>query len=136
MHDAEVQQQFISLRAKGQSFAAIAEALNVSRGTLVNWSRKFRFEIQNLHAIEMEALQEQLIASKEVRAKALAQQLCRVETELTSRNLADIPTAKLFSLAESLRRQIVQETGDITFTAPIRQIPDDEYCEHVQDWNP
>jgi len=53
------------------TFSRIAQELNVSRGTLVNWSRKFQFEIKNMRAIELEALQEQLIASRETRALAL-----------------------------------------------------------------
>lgn len=56
MHDVEVQQKFIQLRSQGLTFDRIAKELNVCRGTLINWSRKFRFEIQNLRAIELESL--------------------------------------------------------------------------------
>ena len=61
-----------------------------SKGTLINWSRKFQFQIGNERAIEMEALQEQLIP----RAKsgpALAEQLKRVEAELATRDLTQVP---------------------------------------------
>jgi transposase-like protein len=51
MIEQETQAQFIVLRGQGKTFAAIAEELSVSQGTLVNWSRKFRFELQNLRAI-------------------------------------------------------------------------------------
>ena len=56
MKDQETQQRFIHLRSQGRSFAGIAQELNVARGTLFNWSRKFRFEIQNIRAMELEAL--------------------------------------------------------------------------------
>lgn len=136
MHDVEVQQKFIQLRSQGQTFDRIAKELNVSRGTLITWSRKFRFEIQNLRAIELESLQEQLVATREVRARALAEQLRRVEEELNKRDLAAVSTSRLYSLAETLRRQVLRETGAIHFTTPLKEIPNDEYCEHAQDWNP
>lgn len=48
MHDLDTQKQFVLLRSQGKSYDRIAAELNVSRQTLINWSRKFRFEIQNL----------------------------------------------------------------------------------------
>ena len=45
MKDAQTQQQFVLLRAEGRSFNRIAEELNVSKPTLINWSRKFQFDI-------------------------------------------------------------------------------------------
>lgn len=136
MHDAEVQQKFIQLRALGQSFDTISKTLEVSKGTLVAWSRKFRFDIQNLRAIEMEALQEQLLASREKRARDLAEQLRRIEAELGTRDLADVPTPRLYGLADSLRRQILQETGQMVFGTHPRDILPDEYRERPQEWQP
>jgi transposase len=129
MKDVEIQQQFVALRAKGKSFAAIAHELNVSKGALINWSRRFQFEIQNLRAIELEALQEQLIATRETRARALAEQLACIEQELKKRDLANVSTGRLHGLANSLRQQILRETGQIKFTSPLKEIPDDEYYE-------
>ena len=134
MHDPQIQQRFVELRAQGWSFARIAAELNVSKRTLIDWGRKFQFDIQNARAIELEALQEQLLASRETRLRALGEQLRQVEDELKKRNIADIPTARLFSLAESLRRQILRETGEARFTAPVTEIPKEEFHEQVQDW--
>ncbi len=136
MHDIQVQQRFIELRTQGWSFARIAAELQVARGTLIQWSRQFQFDIQNQRAIEMEALREQLVTSCEVRAKTLASQLQAVEQELARRNVAELSTTRLFQLAESLRRQIEQATGSMTFSVPLRDIPDGEFNEHAQDWIP
>ena len=127
MHDVQVQNRFVELRSQGWSFARIATELNVSRGTLINWSRRFQFEIQNQRAIELEALREQLIATREARARALGEQLRQVEAELQKRSLAEVSTGRLYGLADSLRRQILCETGPVRFTSPLREIPDDEY---------
>lgn len=136
MHDTQVQQRFIELRVKGLSFDKIAAELKVARNTLIQWSRKFQFEIQNLRAIEMESLREELIATREARAKTLAAQLKAVEEELARRNVAELSTARLFQLADSLRRQVLRETGDVRFSVPVGDIPNAEFNEHAQDWVP
>src|SRR5512146_270209 len=56
MNDVETQQRFVFLRAEGWSFARIAEDLQVSKPTLIKWSRKFQFDIQNQRAIIVESL--------------------------------------------------------------------------------
>ncbi len=136
MIEQETQAKFIVLRGQGKTFAAIAEELSVSRGTLVNWSRKFRFELQNLRAIHMEELRNKALSTTEDRVNALAGELQRVEEEIKKRDYSDVPTPRLLAMAESLRRQIMRETGTIQFTSPTREMPNDEYCEAVQDWNP
>ncbi len=40
MKDQQTVQQFIELRARGISFAKIAQQLGVAKSTLVNWSRE------------------------------------------------------------------------------------------------
>ena len=61
MKDQETQQKFVELRTQGRSFARIAEELQVSKRTLIEWSRKFQFEILNQRAIELEALRERYV---------------------------------------------------------------------------
>jgi hypothetical protein len=134
MQDIEVQQRFVLLRSQGWSYVRIAQELGVCKRTLINWSRRFQYEINNQRVIELEALQEKLVASREARAQALAGQLRAVEEELKKRDLAQVPTARLFSIAESLRREIIRETGHVSFTSPIEEIPKEEYHEQIQNW--
>ncbi len=136
MKDQPVQSQFIQLRALGRSFASIARELDVSKPTLIAWSRKFRFEIQNLRAIEDEALLEQVCAARDARIRSLAGQLKAIEAELAGRDFASVPTPRLFGLAESLRRQLRVELGPAEFVSTVKDIPNDEYCEEVQQWLP
>ena len=126
--------RFVHLRSQGWSFNRIAQELNVARGTLINWSRKFQFDIQNLRAMELEGLRENLIANAEIRAKALAKELRRIQEELQKRDLSTVSTGRLYSLAEALERKIMRETGATRFTCPVEDIPDDEYYEEVQHW--
>jgi hypothetical protein len=55
--------------------------------TLIAWSRKHQFAIQNLKAIELEVLGEKWLASTTERVNALGEQLRQVEAELAPRNL-------------------------------------------------
>ena len=136
MNDLETQQRFVFLRSQGWSFARIAEELKISKPTLINWSRKFQFDIQNQRAINIEALQEKWLSSRDVRVNALGEQLRKVEAELAKRDLATVPTSRLFALVQSLRRQIQLETGPMEFSTPVSQIPNEDYHEQVQDWTP
>lgn len=136
MINQETQERFIFMRSQGHTFATIAHTLNVSRGTLVNWSRKFQFEINNLRAMEREELQEKLIATREKRARLLGDQLKVIEDELKKRNVTELSTAKLFSLAASLRREIQRELGTMEFTTPTKDVPSAEFIDEVQDWKP
>jgi len=134
MHDENTVQRFIELRTQGWSYARLMTELNVTKPTLIAWSRKHQFQIQNLKAIELEALGEKWLASTADRVNRLGEQLRRVEGELSQRNLGDLTTPQLYTLARSLRRQIEQATGPTGFTVPLNEIPAAEYHEQVQDW--
>ena len=134
MHDDTTVQRFIELRAQGLTYARLMTELNVSKPTLIAWSRKHQFEIQNLKAIELEALGDKWLSSVADRVNTCGEQLRQVEAELANRNMADLTTAQLHTLARSLRRQISQATGPAGFTVPVNEIPQEEYHEQVQDW--
>lgn len=134
MHDQSTTDRFIFLRCQGWTFAKIMGELNVSKPTLINWSRKFQFEIQNARAIDLETLRDKWLAGTAVRVNALGEQLRKVEADLARRDLTQLSTARLYALADSLRCRIEQETGPMKFTSPISEIPNNEYHEHVQDW--
>ena len=134
MHAPETYQRFIELRAQGWTYARLMTELNVTKPTLIAWSRKHQFEIQNLRAIELEALREKWLASTSERVNSLGEQLRRVETELARRDLATLSTPQLMTAARNLRRQIEQATGSMQFTIPLNEIPFEELHEQVQDW--
>jgi hypothetical protein len=134
MHDDKTVERFIALRAQGWTFSRLVNELNVSKPTLIAWSRKHQFQIQNLKAIEMEALGEKWLASTTDRVNALGEQLRRIESELASRDPASLTTSQLYTLARNLRRQIEQATGLLHFTSPVNEIPAGEYHDQVQVW--
>lgn len=136
MKDQETVQKFIDLRAQGWSFVRMASELGVAKSTLTEWSRKFRFNIQNRRALVLDDLQDRVLGTVQSRVAGLAEKLGRVENELRQRGLTEVSTPQLFSLAASLRRQIERETGPIRLVTPTNAIPQEEYVDEVQEWNP
>ena len=134
MKDQETIERFIQLRAQGWSFARISAELNVSKPTLIQWSRKHQFEIQNLRAIETEALAESCLSSRQQRWEQTSQHLRRVEEELAKRNLDTVPTSRLLMLAFRLRAEAAREASQLRFSTSVRSIPSEEYFEDVLDW--
>ena len=135
-NEVENQQRFILLRAEGRTFAHIAEELQVSKPTLINWSRKFHSEIQNQRAIFAESLKEKWLATRQERVASLGEYLHKIEAELSKRDLTALSTGQLFHFAAALRREIQKETGPLEFTAPVAQIPEGELNDQVQCWSP
>jgi hypothetical protein len=54
------------LRIGRGSTTYLATELNVSKPTLINWSRQFQFEIHNLRSVETEALAEKRFTSERI----------------------------------------------------------------------
>jgi len=135
MHNEETVQRFIELRSQGRTYAQLMVELGVSKPTLIAWSRKHQFQIQNLRAIELETLAEHWLASVTERVQVLGEQLRKVEAELATREVKELSTTQLHALARGLRRQIAELTGTVRFTTPVAELPGDEYHDQVQDWS-
>jgi hypothetical protein len=98
MHENNQKQKFMELRATGLSFDKISKEINVSKPTLISWSKELELEIRNLKALEKDALLKEFKLSLEHRVKNLGNLLVSIENEIARRNLEDIPTEKLFSI--------------------------------------
>jgi hypothetical protein len=136
MKHQDTVQKFIELRSQDWSFARIASELGVAKSTLIEWSRKFQFEIQNRRALALDELHNRVLGNVQHRVNGLTEKLSKVEEELRKRSLADLPTSQLFALSISLRRQIERELGPIQFVTPTKSIPNEEYVDEVQEWKP
>src|SRR5436309_15820821 len=108
MHTEETQDKFIELRAQGWTLGHLAGELHVSKRTLVDWNRHFAADIQSLRALELEALQEKFVASREEDLNRLTRLQKDVQDELAGRCLKYVPIEKLFRIAADLRQEIKQ----------------------------
>jgi hypothetical protein len=106
MYDTDMKNQFLELRAKGWSLSRIAERLKVSQRTLVDWNRQEHEQIRTLRAIEWEALQEKILASREQELISLKKELDRLEAELAKRTMQYVSTENLYRLLALVRGEI------------------------------
>lgn len=124
MHTSKTHHRFIELRAQDWSLSRIAAELQVSKPTLIAWKTRFRQEIADLKSVELEALEERVLASYEQELTCLANHLKRVESILSRRNLEVISTEFLFSMAGALRSQIRKQRVNIDFSSSAPPAPD------------
>ena len=121
----EKKMRFIELRAKGHSLARCAADLKISKSTAFNWGHELEYEIGRVKAIELEALFERFAMLKEARIEFLAGQLETIRTELKTRGLSDVPTAKILEAQLTYWKELMAELVDIRL-APADPLGDTE----------
>jgi len=94
----ELKQQFIELRAKGYSYRKISKKLDISIGTLSNWSQELEGEIATLKAEELDALYESYYMTKQQKITQLGRQLKSIQKELRKRDFSRLSTEKLLDM--------------------------------------
>ena len=90
----------------------------------------------DLIAIEQENRLHTHLASSEARMQKLGEQLCAAEMELAQRDLTTLSTGRLLSHVENLQRRLQREAGPMRFVNAVDQIPEDDYADRIQIWNP
>jgi len=137
MNDQETIARFIFMRSQGWSFNRIAVELQVSKPTLIKWSRQHQFEIANLRATETEGLAERIFRQRHERWEVLARQLKKLEEEIEKRDLEEIPASRLHTIAAQLRAEINRETATVSnlnFAENSQLIPESEKLIFDRQW--
>lgn len=99
MKNANDKERFIELRAEGRSYADIAAALKVSKPTLIAWGKELQKDILNARTLRMDELFERYAVAKSKRVEVFGKRLEAIMTELDKRDLANIATSSLLTLA-------------------------------------
>jgi hypothetical protein len=105
MHTQETKDRFLELRAKGRSLADIADALNVSKRTLVDWNRELQTEIHALRAVEREALHHRILDTREADIDLLASIQKKISSVLADRDLVGLRTKEVLRLYLQFRHE-------------------------------
>ena len=111
----EVQNQFVELRAKGNSYDNIAKTLGVSKSTLISWSKDLSMAIDNERNVAMDAIYEKHKLAKQHQVEMLGIQLSKVREELEKRDLAEVSTDKLVSMQLKLLDAVNSNGVSVTF---------------------
>ena len=99
MKNANEKERFIELRAENRSYADIADILKVSKPTLIAWGKDLQKEIGNARTLRMDELFEKYAVAKAKRIEVFGTHLNAILAELGTRNLANIATSSLLTLA-------------------------------------
>jgi transposase len=102
----EKQQKFIELRAGGLSFDEIAKKVNISKPTLIKWSKELKDKIDEVsQIIEEQFLAEQRIKNI-VRAQKISEELDRAYTALSNTDYEDMKKKDLINIIKILEEKL------------------------------
>jgi transposase len=116
---------FIELRAQGLSYQKISKQLNVSKPTLIKWSREHCTEIKNAKAVENERIREDYLLGRQHRTRVLGTQLNRITKEILKRDLTEVPTWRLFELQRKVINEIEKDASEVEFSRDTLLNPGD-----------
>lgn len=129
----ELKEKFLELRASGFSFAVISEKLGVSKPTLISWSRELSIEISNSRTLRMDELFQKFAVSKEKRVEAFGKRLDGILAELDKRNLEELKTETLLTLALKYGEMLRAENEPLTLSEK-RNFPAIDFGEGIDTW--
>ena len=109
MHDTELMDQFVELRAQGQSIPKISAKLGVPIPTLYHWNDRNRSRIHRLRLLAIEQAEEQVLGTQQAQCAALARHLKTIDDQLAAEigdSVEQFTLPQLISMSASLRRQL------------------------------
>jgi hypothetical protein len=106
MIPASTKHEFLRLRAQGQSLAAIARRLHISKPTAIKWNREALPGIAAQAAAERQRVHQEVAQSTADEIADLTRKLTGLKQELFSRAVREHPTALLEKLAGDLRHRL------------------------------
>lgn len=109
MNKVEKKERFVRLRALGKPYSEIEKELGVTKKTLLAWERELREDIKKEQAVEIEHLRAVYWEDKRGRIDLLRERQKRLHDEERTRDLSDIPTAKLMALEVQTSEQLKKE---------------------------
>lgn len=120
MKAQETKREFIRLRAEGQSYDKIAEALHISKATCTAWEREFKADITRLQQEGLNELYTSYGMAKEARIRRIGGTLQQIETALQNADLSTMPPERLLDFklkyAQALKEEFTGLTPPPIFT--------------------
>lgn len=98
--------KFIELRANFYSYDEIAKQIKVSKPTLINWSAKYKSQIDRLKFIKLDALLRAFNEVEELRLEYLLKLKNKVLDEIEKRDLSKVKFIDLLATVEKIDAKI------------------------------
>lgn len=100
------QQKFILLRADGITFEAIAKEVGVTKSTLIQWSKLYQSEIEELQFHSFMAIKEAYSWSKKERYETLLKQLQKIDDGILNADLSEASLKDIFTIKNNIMAQL------------------------------
>lgn len=130
MKDNEKRMAFIEARAEGKSYGAIAQELQISKSTCVQWGKEFDEEIATLkdaqRAEQIEAYKKQ----KEARIKGLNATLEKIDKAIEEVDFSELNAKELLNLKLNYTRALKEECPE-----PVEVIEDNTLQGIISQYN-
>ena len=123
MKPQELKQQFVELRAGGQSYSKIAEALHISKATCTAWEKELKADITRLKQEALNELYTSYGMAKEARIRRIGDTLRRIDSALQEADLSTIAPEKLLDYklkySQALREEFTGTSAPPAFEGGI-----------------
>ena len=119
------QNRFLTLRADGVTFDAIAKELQTSKPTLIQWSKLFENEIKDLQFESFLKIKEAYSWSVKAKYETLLKQLSKIDDAILKADLTSSNIKGLFTIKNSLLAQLESIEKKISVDAHVNKT--DEY---------
>ena len=114
MTKLDKQAEFIKLRARGLSLRQCGAELATNKDTCNKWDKELKAQIAKHKSERLQDVYTEYGMYKEARIKALGTALNNIDTELSSRDLSDVPTDKLLDYKLKYTTALSEEYVPIT----------------------
>lgn len=132
MEMTKQQMEFITLRADGLSFDKIAKQLKVSKATLIQWSKLFEDNIQELQFLAMQEIKKQFSHSIKSRYEILLKQLDKIDKAILEADLSEESLKDLIQLQQHTSTQIAMIENKVSVNAYVTKTNELGYKEDLK----
>lgn len=114
MKPQETKLEFVRLRAEGQSYDKIAEALHISKATCTAWERELKSDIARLQQEGLNELYTSYGMAKEARIRRIGDTLQRIDTALEEADLTTVAPERLLDFKLKYTQALREEFTGLT----------------------
>lgn len=126
------QREFITLRADGLSYDKIAAKLKTAKGTLIQWSKLFQDEIEDLKFHAFIEIKEAYSWNTKKKYEILLKQLDKIDTGILDADLTTASIKDLFTIKNNILAQVESIEKRISTDAKITQTNELGYKEQLR----
>jgi len=98
--------EFISLRAEGKSFDFIAKELKKAKSTLIQWSKIYQDDINDMIFLSMQSLKEEYQHTQREKYKKLLEHLAKVDKAITEIDLSKATIKDLILVRNDIQNSL------------------------------